>query len=373
MQEKINTKQPVRALYIYLTNRCNLKCLHCYYYPVHDTESKVCEDEVSYDLLCSAIDELIPLGLETCKLSGGEPFIRKDALDICRYIGSKDLRLQIETNGTFLTPYHAETLAEVNNVFISVSLDGANEETHEKFRRVRGCFHDAVRGLEYLIEADLATQVITTLSEENKEEMISLMDICASKGVKSIKMNLIAPIGRGKELQRVDYNEVLEIDNQLSEYAASVGIGYHSPLPVGIQRVTNIIRHKSLCSRCSINSTLGILSDGTISICGMGRHIEDFRFGKLGEDSIAKVWMTHPVLKLIRARIPDQLQGICGRCIARNSCLGYCRINTEDITVDTLLEPYPVCDKMEKQKSFPKTRIIDDSKADLKKYSIARG
>lgn len=355
-------------LLIYPTDRCNLRCRHCYYAPTYNDRPGNRREEVSYEWICRAIDELLPFGLRACKLSGGEPFLREDLIGICCYVDSKSVRVILETNGTLVKRHQADTLAQLRgNTFVSVSIDGANAETHEALRGIEGCFRKALEGLEHLVRAGLDVQVIAAAYEGNKSELPRIMDMCASKGANSFKVCFVKPVGRGKNLPLISLEESLDLDKQLAEHAKSVvGMQYYSSLPVALKSVTHIMDSCALRSRCNITSTLAILADGTITICGMGRYADDFRFGKLGEDKLAEVWVTHPTLKLIREGIPSRLHGICGRCVARSACLGHCRLENEDVTLDSFFDPFPKCADSEKLGLFPKSRIVERSDVEAK-------
>ncbi len=374
MKIKQATKQPsLTQLLIYPTDCCNLKCQHCYYNAIYETSQNHRTDEVSYDHLCGAIEELLPFGLRGCKLSGGEPFLRKDLIDICRYIDSRGISVAIETNGTFINERDAKVLGQLHGrTTVSISIDGANPDTHETCRGISGCFNDTMRGLKYLVNAGVEVQVIVCLFEANKTELPRLMKICAEKGVRTFKMNFINPIGRAKQLSLVGLSEAYKIDAQLVEYASVIGINYCSSIPIALQSVKQMMKTCALNNNCNICSTLGILADGTITICGMGKYVNEFKFGTLGQDSIAEVWMTHPTLKLVRTEIPNRLRGICGCCIFRSNCLGRCRLNNENVTLDSLFDPYWECAEMEKHGLFPKSRIVDCLEVGSKDRSLSK-
>lgn len=354
-------RQPyLTDLLIYPTSRCNLKCRHCYFAPTYDERQGRRDDEISYEQICKAVDALLPFGLRACKFSGGEPFLRDDLVDMCHYMRLKNIHVNIETNGTLVTQEQARTLARSRLVqFLSVSLDGACAETHEALRGIPGCFNRAVKGLEYLTGAGLNVQVIAAAYHGNKSELPRVIDLAGAKGAASFRVCFIHAVGRARNLPLIGLEESLEIEQQLAEHAQSVGIRYCSSVPPVLRSVTCIMRTHALNGRCNITSALAILSDGTITICGMGRHAKDFRFGKLDEDDLAEIWQNHPTLTLIREGVPSRLKGVCSRCIMRSACLGYCRLENEDITLDHLFDPFPLCTMAEKLGLLPETRLVN--------------
>jgi SynChlorMet cassette radical SAM/SPASM protein ScmF len=345
---------------IYPTSRCNLRCRHCYFAPAFQEQPGRHAEEISCEQICKAIDSLLPFGLRACKLSGGEPFLRDDLMDVCRFIDARGIFLIIETNGTLVTEHHADVLAHLEGrCAISVSIDGATAETHETLRGVRGCFQQAWQGIERLVRAGLRVQIIAAAYAGNQSELLPLLALAHDKGVTSFRVCFVNAIGRAKDLPLIRLEEALELDRQLSDHAKALGLPYSNSIPLALERLAYIVNPCVLNGRCNINSTLGILADGTITICGMGRYADEFRFGRLDRDEIAEVWRTHPTLRLIREGIPHRLQGICGACILQKACLGCCRLGRENVTLESFFEPFETCVIAERLGYFPKTRILE--------------
>lgn len=348
------------SLLVYPTHRCNLKCGHCYFAPTYDEKIGRQDGEVSCELIYRAIDALVPFGLKVCKLSGGEPFLRDDLMNMCRYADGRGVRIVIETNGTLVTQRHAEALACLKvKACVSVSIDGAKSETHEALRGVPGSFGRALEGLGHLVASGAKVQVIAAAYQGNQTELLRIIDLAKAKGATSFKVCFVRGVGRGRNLPLIGCEEGIALDEQLAVYAKSVGIRYFTSLPVSVRSAARILELRALRDRCSVTSTLGILADGTISICGMGRYAKDFQFGKLGEDDIATIWLTHPVLKTIRECVPQRLHGVCGRCIARSACGGYCRIENEHVTLQSFFDPYPLCAQAEKLGLIAPSRFVE--------------
>ena len=344
-------------LLLYVTRRCNLKCIHCYFSPEHSTSRVADPREASARDFCNAIEALLPFGLKAVKLTGGEPFLRQDIHELCGFIDAHGLRVLIETNGTLIGDKDVEALVALKgNTFVSVSIDGARETTHDGIRGVAGSYVAAMRGASALAAAGIAVQVIASLFEANKHELTDLMDQCAGKGAKSFKLNLVHAVGRGKTLAAMPFEEVCAIDELLAEHAKAIAMTYCSPIPVGMQPITRMIDNRLLSSRCNIASTISVLYDGTITTCGMGQYCKDFCYGNLRTHSIAEVWATHPTLQMLRDSLPSRLEGICGDCLLRRMCLGHCRLHAEEVTAGSVFRAYWLCEEADKRGMFPQTR-----------------
>jgi len=158
-KEQENHKYPLNQIYFYLTEGCNLRCRHCWIAPKYQSEGNS-YPALDLDLFKSIIEQAKPLGLTGVKLTGGEPLLHPEIYEILEYIRTEDLSLTVETNGVLCTAELAQKMAACTDPFVSVSLDGAEVETHEWVRGVEGCFEDALEGIRNLMDAGLKPKII---------------------------------------------------------------------------------------------------------------------------------------------------------------------------------------------------------------------
>src|SRR5665647_644457 len=98
-----NDEYPLRTIYFYLTPECNLACRHCWIAPRLRHASKATE-YLPLTLFRSVIEQAILLGLTGIKLTGGEPLLHPDIMEILEIAREHDLEVTVETNGTLVTP-----------------------------------------------------------------------------------------------------------------------------------------------------------------------------------------------------------------------------------------------------------------------------
>ena len=129
---------------LFITNYCNARCEHCFYW--HELNSKVLELNVDeYERVFQTLNSR----LRTIRLSGGEPFLRKDISEFYLTMDrlNKTDKISIPTHGMLeIIPSIERMLGESLNrtaLNVSVSLDGL-EETHNSFRGIRNGFAKAV-------------------------------------------------------------------------------------------------------------------------------------------------------------------------------------------------------------------------------------
>ena len=144
------------------TNKCNLKCVHCY----QDAEEAT-DKELSCEEGKKMIDEIARAGFKVMIFSGGEPLMRPDIYELVAHAASRGLRPVFGSNGTLITPELAARFADVGLSYVGVSLDGARE-THDEFRGLPGSFDRAIEGMRNAKAAGIKVGLRMTV---NKREL----------------------------------------------------------------------------------------------------------------------------------------------------------------------------------------------------------
>ena len=122
---------PLKELYVYVTDRCNCACKHCWIVPAPGTPSSR-EDSshfLSRQVFEAAVVEAKPLGLSNVKWTGGEPTIHPDFPALLKLQKKHQLAGRLETNGMEVTPALARLLSDSGVHHVSVSLDGSVPES----------------------------------------------------------------------------------------------------------------------------------------------------------------------------------------------------------------------------------------------------
>ena len=183
-------------IYFYLTEGCNLACRHCWIAPTFQAGERT-YPSLDVDLFRSIISQAKALGLGGVKLTGGEPLLHPRISELIEIVKAENLRLTMETNGVLCTPELARLIASCRNSFVSVSLDGADSETHEWMRGVEGCYSQALRGIRNLVDVGIHPQVIMSIVRRNREQMEHVVRLAELAGANSVKFNLVQPTARG--------------------------------------------------------------------------------------------------------------------------------------------------------------------------------
>jgi SynChlorMet cassette radical SAM/SPASM protein ScmF len=348
---------PLNSLYLYISASCNLACRHCWISPMHHSVENGGKP-IRVDYVQKATREAKPLGLRTVKLTGGEPMLHPRFREIVRLIDDEGVQIHIETNGTLIDNHLAKFLKQTEHVsFISVSLDGANEETHENLRRVSGSFERAITGIKNLLDWGLQPQLICTLHQGNVSQAGEIIELAEKLGCHSIKFNRIQPLGRGEHFAKEKGSKLPEILNLYhhieNDLIPKSKIRIHLDIPFAFYSIRKLLDDD--LSRCTVTNILGVLADGELSLCGIGVMVPELIYGHIERDRLRDVWCHSPGLVQLRAQIPGQLKGICGHCIHRDFCLAACVANNYHVT-GTLTAPYEFCHIADKLGLFPASR-----------------
>ena len=182
-----------------MTQRCNLKCVHCY----ATSEDISYENELSHEESLAMMDDLAQFGVPVILFSGGEPLVHPRLVEYADYAVKKGMRAVISTNGTLITREKARTLKEVGLSYVGISLDGM-EETHDKFRGVPGAFQKALNGIRNCQEAGIKVGLRFAINKRNAFEIPKIFDLLEEMNIPRACFYHLVYSGRGSALAKED-------------------------------------------------------------------------------------------------------------------------------------------------------------------------
>jgi SynChlorMet cassette radical SAM/SPASM protein ScmF len=350
---------PLNQLYFYLTEGCNLACRHCWLAPRFDADGSRYAN-LPLELFETAIREARPLGLSGVKLTGGEPLLHPDFFRLLEIVRREELRLTVETNGLLCTPAVAAEIATFPRRFVSVSIDGADAATHEWVRGVEGCFEAACRAVRNLVEASIRPQVIFSVMRHNADQAEAMVRLAEELGAASVKFNVVQPTARGEKLHQADealsVGELIALGRRVDmELAPATSLRLFFDYPLAFRPLSRMASGDG-CSVCGIFGILGVIPSGHYALCGIGEQVPELVFGQVGMDPLETVWRENPTLNAIRAGLPDDLGGVCARCLMKHRCLGSC-VAQNYYRSGNLFAPYWFCEHAEQAGMFPESRL----------------
>jgi radical SAM protein with 4Fe4S-binding SPASM domain len=308
-QQVCEKRLPVNGS-IELTFRCNLQCVHCYC-NVPPNDPTALEGEMKTDEILRILDQISEAGCLWLLMTGGEPLLRQDTLEILIHAKKKGLITSLFTNGTLVTPDFADRLAEWQPHSVEITLYGATPETYERITRVPGSFQRCIRGIELLLERRVPLGLKTMAMTLNYEEIFQIRTFAEERGLKFRFDPLLNPRLDGSKGPcdfRLSPDEVLKMDlkdeHRSREWREFCG-KFITPLS------------SEYLFDCGAGiSTFHIDPYGQMSACEMARFRSyDLRCGSFGEgwnDAIPEILKLKP-----KADYPCsqcELISLCGQC-----------------------------------------------------------
>jgi len=137
------------------------------------------------------ISEAAEWGVPEVELSGGEPMLREDFLDLIRYARGIGIGVNVTTNGTLIDEEAAREFARTDGLRLQISLDGATAAVHDWIRGVPGCYDRIMAGIERLHRAGCGASgmpynATTVIVDRNLEELTDLIDLARELDFSSI-------------------------------------------------------------------------------------------------------------------------------------------------------------------------------------------
>jgi len=168
----------ILTAYFHVTNHCNLHCLGCY----SDSIARNKERDLSIESMLKILDELKTVGVQNIIISGGEPLIRKDIVDIVKYAkeSCNMQRMILITNGTIGDWKLFKELALYLDT-ISVSIDTYSSEC-SAFLRDEGIFEKIILNIKQMRENGLNVSILPTIHHKNVKEMSKYIKLAESLG-----------------------------------------------------------------------------------------------------------------------------------------------------------------------------------------------
>ena len=330
-----------------LTRSCNLSCIHCRAASI----DKPYKNEFTTEECLKFLDEVAAFANPIMILTGGEPLLRPDIFEIATYGSNKGLRMVMATNGLLIDNATIKRMRESSIQRVSISLDGATAQSHDRFRRVDGAFAGSLRGINFLKEGSIEFQINTTITSENLHELPDIQELAVNLGAAAHHIFLLVPTGRGKdfkdqEIAAEDYVHTLhwfydqreKVDLELK---ATCAPHYYRIMRQRAKEDGKEVTMKTHGMDAVSRGCLGgiaflfISHVGQVQPCG---YLE-VDCGNVRQLPLREIWRDSEVLKNLRNF--EVYKGKCGVCEYRKVCAG-CRARAFEATGDYLQEE-PLC------------------------------
>ena len=321
------------AIQFDITNACNLRCSHCYH--SHHDNSGALDLNGWFNVLGQYEALLKKLRLKPkIIICGGEPLFSPLLRPLIEAVDSKfpGVSISILSNGTLVKSATAKYLSQFNSN-VQVSLDGPDDESHDK---IRGCgsFQRAIKGIRELKSAGIDVYSLAVLSFNALPFIPDFFALAITEGLSSMNFTRFIPQGNGANLANIGEDRML------------------TPWELKGAFETILNHSKATGVKTSTSSPLFHLIDGAKGSHGkfgyQGLVVDykgrlkvssraDYVLGDILTEGLEALFLKHPVMQSLRN---GQIK-ICGSCIHYSSCGG--DRNVAYATSGSFLGPDPQC------------------------------
>lgn len=282
MQRKDKARSHYRTfhhVFIYITERCQLSCNHCYMGNRLDRPM-----DMSYEKTVNIMGYCRRLGAENITFVGGEPTLHDDLPQIVNYavkLGYNNIC--VDTNGLLIEKL--KLVSPESFTFIRVSLDGASAETHSQVRG-EGTFEKTISSIEELVVLGYKVAITSTISQCNIHEALNILPLADRLGVSLVNFHVFSEEGRGitkshwalKPQDWIDFYE--SIEKVKHKYSTSI---WYPPTWTTSQKIGKFVAEGYRgCLGCTLDR-LSIFPDGTCYICSV-LFDKPFYFGTMTDE-----------------------------------------------------------------------------------------
>lgn len=269
---------------------CNLTCSHCFAGTLPRREAAL-----SLVQLDQLFQELVAMGCFRVSLTGGEPLMRRDLLDILDLASGRGLHPSLTTNALLLTEEMARQLGRRKLVWLNVSLEGASPESNDPVRG-QGTWQ-RVRQKLALLREHCRFSLAFTLTSRNAHEVEDCVRLAQEVGATTAVFRPLYPVGAA--LNRPD---LMPTYAQYAEAVESLSFSPYSRARVAAHSYTG-----KGCGAANLICSISL--GGTVNPCSyLG---SDFEAGNLNERSFAELWHESQSFQRLRGVLDEQFSGGC--------------------------------------------------------------
>lgn len=303
----------------HVTDRCNLRCAHCYQ---EQWDGSELDTESLSDILrqfTGLLDDFEGrfggLARGHINVTGGEPFLRSDFLELlATFRSTPRLSYAILTNGTMIDRSMARELRRLKPGFVQVSIEGT-EATHDSMRGV-GNFDRTVEAIKNLVHAGVPTLIAFTAHRSNYRDFPEVARLGCRLGVKRVWADRMIPPSVGSKLDVLSPEETHEFIEQIAKMRAEVRRKWFQRTEIAMHRALQFLSggHPYHCT--AGDSLITIMPNGDVYPC---RRMP-IPVGNVLSESLTEVYWNSPVFR--RLRDPERMSETCSRCQAGAACRG---------------------------------------------------
>ncbi len=342
-------RKPAAPVVIWnLIRRCNLTCKHCY-----TTSANIdFPGELTTQQIYTVMDDLKAFKVPVLILSGGEPLLHPDIFNISRRAKDMGFYVALSSNGTKISTENIDEIAAIDYQYIGVSLDGI-KDTHDQFRRVKGSFDDALRGVHLCLNKGIKVGIRFTLTQDNAMDFPALLQLMDDNDIDKFYLSHLNYGGRGNRNRKDDAHFEMTRDAMDLMFQTCydwLKAGKDREFVTGnndadavyfLHWVTKHFPDKAEHIKAKLEQWGGNASGVNVAnIDNLGNVHPDtfwwhYDLGNVKDRPFSEIWMdtADPLMAGLK-QIPRPLEGRCGICHYQAICNGNTRVRAAQTTAN---------------------------------------
>jgi len=303
----------LKEISIEITRKCPNKCVYCS--SLSDID---CKEILDFDLFVNIIDDACKLGANTICLSGGEPFIHPNIIDMINYVNGKKLNCYIYSSGIILdennnfAPIEKKLLAPAAGKITKIifNIEAGTEQTYNYIMGTTGCFNIMRQSIKNAGELSIVTEAHFVPMKPNLNEIEKTIELCKELSVSKISFLRLVVHGRAltnKDSIDLNNDELERIKSKLAELKS----GNNMDIRIGIP-----LSDKKECHRCEAASgKINIRYDGCVFPCEVfkneitGIQLNGFKPENIRHNSLIDIYNNSSYLQYVRDYSSSYKQG----------------------------------------------------------------
>ncbi|MDD2469535.1 MAG: radical SAM protein [Bacilli bacterium] len=305
-----------------VTHACNMNCAYCSVRNIHKGKKELSTDECK-----KIIDKLVNWGVFQIGLTGGEPTVRKDIVELVRYTSAQNVACNLTTNGWNVSKELVDQLVEAGLTQVQLSLDSHIEEVHEKYRK-KGSFKRVMNTAKMFKDKGLIVGFDTVVTNDNLDQIEPMILFLEKEGYDGLTLLKLKQGDLNLEIFKKlvpDYESYGKVVDKICKYKGELDVTLDCGSVCNLCMTLTDKEIKKLHSAgCPAGHTLiHIDNDGNMYPCA-GLSQKEFSFGNILNEDPYVCWNNNEMLKKMR-NIKNVITGKCKTCPKLDNCRGGCR------------------------------------------------
>ncbi len=304
----------LKEVWFHLNNSCNFQCKHCLV-----NARKKDSYLLSKESIKKVLKESNSMGTHQFLFTGGEPFLRKDIIDLIKLTLDYG-RLVLFSNGSLFN----DSLNKLpkDNLFFQISLEGHEAQVNDVIRG-KGTFSKTIEGINKLLGAGFPLTIATTLTKVNAPFFSQINQFLRKIGICSQHIHLLHPRGRARlnHALFLSPKEIVKVMKQLRKTSKETGVVVDNFQGFEVRMCKPAGYKFDLCQ--AGYETIAIDPDGQVYPCAAFVGDKRFICGSIKEKNLKDIWNESPILTQIR-QLSLLANEQCRNCKIKFYCGGGC-------------------------------------------------